>query len=578
MSTLNPKAKENKFTADNGAFEVTTLYTNETALKYLDWKLKQQNQQIDDVFAFVTDEARNNTLNGFRDKFKQYNFTIHDVPLLNNGDLKGSFASISKMFDVLNKEFTDNKDEIVIHFDMTGGLRHGAVLMLALIQMLQYRGFKIGMVLYSNLDFKTSNNKIEDASNLLQMFTLISGADEFTSFGSVDQIRKYFKNRQDISEPLRELLNAMENLSEMIKVCVNYQDMTDALFTLKQKIEVYKKYLKEHGENNLNESELFFAELIFTIEQEYKDILPQSKKDEKVPDIIRWCVNKGFLQQGVVFFSEWLPIYIVKNFLQIKDLSIYADCNRQKEDWRSWESHLMRMYTVPKNKIVEIQTDPDELTYERLREFLDKSSITSMPLTTFENRLNRKNAKFSAFLQEISNFDRKCNAQNFVDNVLSLDDDSLIKEILTKNIPTGHTLENYLTIRYRRIGSLANYILKSLKNISKQEIINRFDLPGKKEPNTTPINSEPLTTEKKLAKKVSDRENAFIALLDNDLISLKNITRENFLQFVRDYNLYVNQWRNQISHANSKSTNKQRNNDIKQSIIDSIAFLNPKYK
>lgn len=568
LSTFPPVPKSTEYTAENGQFRATTQHTNESALKYIDWKLKRHEQKIDAIYAFVTDKARREALSKFQEIFDSYNFYIHQVPLFNDGDLEGSFISVANMFDYLQNYREEHADDdLVIHIDMTGGLRHGAVLMLALIQMLKYSNIKIGMVIYSNF----SKHTIEIANGIMQMFPLISGADEFISFGSVKQINNYFLNKKDkISLPLKELLNTMEQLSETIRVCVNYQNMREVLFSLKEKLEQYKYYLQTNRQNNIDESELFFSKLIRTIEKEYIDILPAQKEDINVPMIIKWCITKGFLQQAIVFYTEWLPTYVVDKFLTIKDLSLYSDCKNKKDDWRDWEVYFLRMY-MPAQYSVDIATNnrealnnTNEISYAILKDYLNKSKS----IYTFKKKLGSKNPKLNAFLDKVIDFVQYTNINNFAKNVMTLSDDNLIKKVLTKNVPTNTTFKNFLTTRAVKSDSIEQLIINSLNGLSKKELIDIFDLADKHISNDKIEQNLQLTNESKANKRVE----IFKYLLQHKMISSK-LSTDNLLNFIYDYNFYVAQLRNQISHASSQGTNKRQNDNIANALVESMKAL-----
>lgn len=562
MSLLSPKAQPSEYTADNGAFKATTLYTNETALKYIDWKLKQQQQRVDKVYAFVTDKVRESTLDGFKEKFSKYNFPIHDVPLLSNGDLQGSFASISNMFDVLEQNIANDKpQDIVIHFDMTGGFRHGAMLMLALIQMLNYRGFKIGMILYTNYD----KHVVESANELMQMFTLISGADEFTSFGSVEQIHKYFKHRQDISKPLRELLNAMENLSEMIKICVNYQDMSHALFSLKEKLNAYKEYLAKHGEHNIDDSELFFSKLVSTIENEYRFILPETEDDANLPKIIEWCAKKGFVQQSLVFYTEWLPQYLTdKGLLWAYDRAKQI-CMENKLSYKSWQSYLLQSYreripedwkSKPTNKQINFGKE--------LKTYLEQHRRQTLTIKEIRHQLGGKNKNFDNFLLDLDLFIQTTNETNFVQNILQLSDENLIKLILTKNVQKNTTFENFLATRIKREKSALKLIVSELTGWGQKALNEMF---------AEQTTAEQTEKNQKRDARDLEREQMFKYLLDTQKIKT-TLPQENLIRFAQNYSRYIDQWRNEISHAHSSSTDKQQNKNIVDAIVSSVNLLN----
>lgn len=192
----------------NRDFQESCEHTNEVSLKYISWKLKQDNKKIDAVYAFVSEEVQND-LERFKSLFRDYDFDIKAIPLYNNGNLSGSFRSISAMADILQDYINNNQADVCIHIDMTGGPRHAVMLMMALIQMIKFTGAKVGMVTYANILKGKTEGIIEETNEIMNMFTLISGAEEFAAFGNVSQIQKYFASREDISWCLNNVLDAM---------------------------------------------------------------------------------------------------------------------------------------------------------------------------------------------------------------------------------------------------------------------------------------------------------------------------------------------------------------------------------
>lgn len=43
--------------------------------------------------------------------------------------------------------------------------------------------------------------------------------------------------------------------------------------------------------------------------------MPDNGKSATPIQIIRWCARRSFLQQAVVFYTEWLPDYLIKSKL-----------------------------------------------------------------------------------------------------------------------------------------------------------------------------------------------------------------------------------------------------------------------
>ena len=544
----------------NRDFQETCEHTNEISLKYISWKLKQDNKKIDAVYAFVSEEVQND-LERFKSLFRDYDFDIKAIPLYNNGNLSGSFRSISAMADILQDYINNNQADVCIHIDMTGGPRHAVMLMMALIQMIKFTGAKVGMVTYANILKGKTEGIIEETNEIMNMFTLISGAEEFAAFGNVSQIQKYFASREDISWCLNNVLDAMENLSETIKVCGSYESMKNTLADLAENIRMYEKFYWER-KDTLSEQELFFGKLLPTIKNEYAEIMPDNGKSATPIQIIRWCARRSFLQQAVVFYTEWLPDYLIKSKLvEITKKEIIEDCEKAKMEWSSWPIYLFRSYVIPQKKsaqqqVVNIDITSDKLTYEDLQMLL-KSNLSANEIRV---KIRNKNEKFEEFIQNIIQFNKKITWENFAQKVKALSNDDPIKRVLKKTAPTNISFTNYLNRRIKELMSATKVILASVEYSGKALCNELFDLDN--------VNKKVNTPE----EKGENRVKTFEDLLNSNALKSK-IPERDLLDFVGQYSEYVNQWRNKFSHAVSNNSNKENNLSITQAIINSVNLI-----
>ena len=564
MSLYRDDSVEKEYTDDSNLFKANCKHTNETALKYIAWKLNQEQQQIDEIYAFISEQVRETSLDKFKELIQDeyYKDKIIDVPLYNNGEMKGSFKSISEMFDKLQAYKEKNPDDtVVIHVDMTGGLRHASMLMLALIRMLKYIGMELGLVLYVN--FNTA--KIENASDIMDMFTLLGGAEEFNSFGSVNQIQNYFdklnsKKLRTSSSALELLLEEMRDFSEAIKVCTNYKDMTNVLSLLNDSLKIYKRIIKSKS-NRLSEQELFFAKLILVIEKTYADILPKDNKPSSVPAIIKWCAKRDFLQAAITFYTEWIPVYLIENKLVIiKDASIEEECRKNKA-WSNWQVSFFKNYRMSQSSQIKLEdVEEYELTYSTVRGLIESDLSANKIL----GKVKDKNKKFSDFLKETIDFIKKTTRYRFYKAVVNLSNNSILKQILRESMPKNENdFEVYLTRRLIKENSnLEAVVLNSVKGIEKNRVREIFDLKEDKK----------LTT----VEKSKERREMFKEMLEKNIIETR-LPKERLLQFVEEYSNYVNDWRNQVSHANSLAASRESNFDIAQAIINSVNLIDEKF-
>lgn len=336
--------------------ETPCQHTNETALRYL---FASEQGKIDGVYAFVSESVSSycnengskNNKGTFSDLKKFFevcrkeeyvedndgssegqpvaiieqeslkkipeNGFFREIDVADDLGVEDAFLAASNMFDKINEDFlaVDGAENVTVHVDFTGGLRNAAMVMLAMVQMLKFSKAEIGKVTYVNFQHK----KVQEASELLGMFSMISGAQEFYSFGSVKKIIDYFSKKDTKSEQFSELLNCIRGFSDQLKSCCKYEKMTEAVSDLKAKINTYEQYVMDEAnetELNKNYREKFFSKLLPTIREQYKGILNDDGKN-KLP-LIRWALQKGYWQQAIIWTTEWIPKYLMEDTKVIK--------------------------------------------------------------------------------------------------------------------------------------------------------------------------------------------------------------------------------------------------------------------
>ncbi len=238
--------------------------------------------------------------------------------------------------------------DINIYADMTGGFRYANMMMLDILQILQYDGLHLKKVLYTDFHKK----KVFDVTALQNMTHLINGADEFVKFGSVTALQEYFSNTR-VSPEIKELLQAMKAFSDAIHIC-RTGTIQNALQHLTEALQKFRTY---RG-NDLKEE--MFLNIIDVIEREYGNLI--KGKATKL-DIIRWCLRKEFLQQAMTLCTEWLPIeYIDRKIAYTDDTDIIEDCKKQARDFgNSWQMFFISKYNPSIRKEDDMSIKADNL-------------------------------------------------------------------------------------------------------------------------------------------------------------------------------------------------------------------------
>lgn len=278
--------------------------------------------------------------------------------------------------------------EIYLHADVTGGFRHASMMMLAIMQLTKFLGIRMGRILYS----EPAQHTVYVANKIHAMFDLISGVDEFVQFGSVNALRRYFSQSSDEqSREMKELLAAMQNFSDAIRLC-RTESIPLIMSNLREKIEAFGR----SGGNSSEEK--VFLQLLQRVKAEY-EMVTQDASTEL--DVIQWCIKKEHWQQALTFSTERLPIYIVDHHI----------CEPSQENYRKRSDHLHHHWQ--QNFIVkEILPLPQgservEQVKENLLEvFRGALSDGDRQIEEDLKALRLSREKFDLLIKEIENADR----------------------------------------------------------------------------------------------------------------------------------------------------------------------------
>lgn len=391
-STYRKDATVSRYTDTTGRFAAECEQTNETALKYIKWKLAQQQEEITVAYAFTTKAVQKQDFRRQRIRFLDEPYVIRPIYFDEQSTIEGSFNSINIMFDVLQQAYAADED-VTIHMDLTGGLRHSTVLMLALLQLLQYAGYHLGMVTYTNFNEK----RIETVNELVGMFNLISGTADFAHNGSVQQLQQFFATAAP-SQQLQSLLVKMAYFSECIKSCSHRATLLEAAQSLRRSLEVYKNSLAAMG-SAVGEQESFFARLLPLIERDYADIFACDTSVKTIPTLLNWCLRKGLLQQAATYATELLPVYLVDSGLvRIHKQEIIDECSRSSQMWSNWQVYFLKNYQYKEATAVNIESNDNVVfDYNRLRVLVDREPTANEMLKI----IGTQNLQLTRFLQEV---------------------------------------------------------------------------------------------------------------------------------------------------------------------------------
>lgn len=530
-STYRKDATVSRYTDTTGRFAAECEQTNETALKYIKWKLAQQQQEITAAYAFTTKAVQEQDFGRLCIRLQDEPYAIRPIYFDEQSTIEGSFNSINIMFDVLQQAYSAEED-VTIHMDLTGGFRHSTVLMLALLQLLQYAGYSLGMVTYTNFN----ERRIETVNELLGMFNLISGTADFAHNGSVQQLQQFFATAAP-SIQLQSLLVKMAYFSECIKSCSHRATLLEAAQSLRQSLEVYKNSLAALG-NAVGEQEAFFAGLLPVIERDYADIFACDTSVKTIPMLLNWCLRKGLLQQAATYATELLPVYLVDSgLIRIHKQEIIDECRSGRQLWSNWQVQFIKNYQYKKTAVVNIASgDNVALDYARLRVLLDREPKANEMLKL----IGTQNLQLTRFVQEVMQLTMFCqnSAEVLERKINKLPADSMVRVVVESAKPASCSLSNFLEKRLKVLHSLDRVIIACIKQASKKIVSELFAF-------------EALSAAKVKEQKNLDRADYLLYLRSKGIIS-SSFDDAALREVIVNY-LDIVAYRNTISHADGKT-------------------------
>ena len=196
---------------------VSCHQTNGATVKYLSKILASQGESIDRIFAFSTRRTQENIeyLAGPDNRSQQAlqrDIFLQDVAEIlpdarerivyvdfdENCPAESTMDYVMLMVDTIRDSIGADGREWNIYTDLTGGMRHAATLMLAVLHMLKYIGIGIGDAFYANYNRRQPDrNRIERVTVIHRMFELVSSTDAFINYAqtATQKIKDYLTNQ-----------------------------------------------------------------------------------------------------------------------------------------------------------------------------------------------------------------------------------------------------------------------------------------------------------------------------------------------------------------------------------------------
>lgn len=229
-------------------------------------------------------------------------------------DFSNEYDVIEAVIDSAN-EVVKKYEDVNLYIDFNGGPRNVAVLIMGISNLMKLRNVKIKEITYMDFD-NNSNISIKNMDALFGCIDLVSGVNEYVSYGRIRILKDYFKSCED--QRIHRILSELEDFSNNMQLC-----LTDYVMANKERV---KNALKSYQANTLASSSY---EIMFAFVAE--DILRGCHRllEGNLPEMILWCVEKEFIQQALTFYIELVPSYLWDN-------KIFCPAVTEEQEYTLW--------------------------------------------------------------------------------------------------------------------------------------------------------------------------------------------------------------------------------------------------
>ena len=441
---------KNEYTDESGQYaDITGYITNEAPVKYLMQKLNATDEKLDKLILIASDDVNQKVEiklqkdegnkkeveqfeadygNGkmtsveiLEDKIAKFSIEKNipcpefEVVELSDGVNGDGFSEISdtavvNAVDKVNCKLIDESRKcrnLNVYIESNGGVRYVIVMLLSVMNILEkvYANIKLQGVYSMIYNKKTEDKKIPilDTSMTYASIELFSAMNEFIYYGRAKALEDYFEKRFTkrkesdekydpvIFQDIKKCINKLQKIADDMQLCRTEQ-IIDNFYESESIRDVLNKFKDTYANEKDPDSKIFLS-VIENIRSEYNDIYdnPNPNKFLNLPKIIKWCIDKDYIQQALTLCSERLPQYFIESgILCISDK--LRDCIQENiSDNTNAEKYELSYYMIStffnsiyREWILYIKVEEILSMYDK--EWVGEKTVTKAMMQEFRNK------------------------------------------------------------------------------------------------------------------------------------------------------------------------------------------------
>lgn len=224
---------------------------------------------------------------------EEENFVVVDL------DKYGSENEEEVIFDAVKAIKGDNHGEIELYINMQGGIRSTMMKMNAITELLETQNVKVVGRYANNYNAREPQPYISaSVADDYRLYELVTAMAIFKKYGHGEKLLEYFRDASKDSFE-KKLAKAIKLAADSIQLC-DVDGFDEAIETIREIDKIYE--------------ESKAAPTLKIIYQDIKsDYAPILYAQHKYVAQIRWCLEKGFLQQSMTILESKMPDEYVRS-------------------------------------------------------------------------------------------------------------------------------------------------------------------------------------------------------------------------------------------------------------------------
>lgn len=304
-----------------------------------------------------------------------------------------------------------------LYIDYNGGQRYMAFMIVSIANLAKVRGVQIKEILTMNYEQKDKDKDyvpIQDMRDVFGCVDLVAGVHEYINYGRTRMLDAYFTDAPDETNEIKGILKDMREFSYAMQMC-NVEDVRKKSDALKKRLEEYRKNAEQKKEENSEKADIYevlFLYVVTDILEGYR-ILFESDWTENLPEIIKWCIEKDYIQQALTFYAEQMPAYFYKEHKYKTGNSavyVFVPTEAEKEEYEKYLEFCSKYEEIIENCKKESRSKLEEELFSNFKEEfktskekfeVNKNTLLSICEKIYNKEYKVYNKEYSWFIKFI---------------------------------------------------------------------------------------------------------------------------------------------------------------------------------